>query len=133
MPLPTLLLPPDQASYAVKDGHEVIATALDGGASRMRSDVVNSSFLLTVQWTCGLTNHNYLKAFYRTNKALPFNVDLMVDSGAMQTYVARFVPDTFGLTGQSGATWISQAQLEVEFNPTYAAGDAAIIAAGPSA
>ena len=136
MPLPVLLLPPDQSSYAVQDGHQTVSTELDGGAGRYRADMQNASFKLNVQWTCDLTNFNYLKAFYRTAVAfgsLPFNIDLMVDSGGMQTYTAYFIPDTFQLQQQQGFTWVVVAQLEVLFNPAYMSGDAAIIAAGPDA
>lgn len=136
MPLPVLLLPPDQNSYTVKDGHTVIATALDGGASRQRADIQNASFLIGVQWTLSAFNFTYLKAFYRSAVnfgADPFNLDLYADSGAIQTYVVRFVPDSLALQSQAGLTFVVVAQLEVEFNPAYSAGDAGIIAAGPSA
>lgn len=136
MSLPVLLLPPDQSNYAAPEGHTTVSTILDGGASRFRADQLGGAFLVTVQWTLDLTNFNYLKAFYRTAVnygSLPFNIDLLLDSGAMQTYVAHFVPDTFGLTSQSGQTFVVGAILEIIPDPSYAVGDAAIIAAGPDA
>lgn len=134
MPLPTLLLPPDQANYASPFGHTAVSTLLDGGASRFRADQLGGAFFVTVQWTLSKKNYNYLTAFYRTSTAagsLPFLIGLILDSGDIQTYTAHFVPDSFALTSQSGQTYIVGATLEVLPDPSYAAGDAAIIAAGP--
>lgn len=136
MSTPALLLPPDQANYVAPFGHTVLSAQLEGGASRFRQDQLGAVFLLAVQWTCDAFNYNYLMAFYRTAisyGALPFTIGLLLDSGAIQTYTAHFVPDTFGLTSQSGNTFIVGATLEVIPNSSYASGDAAIIAAGPDA
>lgn len=134
MGTPALTLNPDQANYVAPQGHTVVSTMLDGGASRYRADQQGAVSLVVVEWTCNATNYNYLLAFYRTAIAfgsLPFTISLILDSNIPQVYVARFVPDTFGLTSTSGQTYIVGATLEVTPNPAYAAGDAAIIAAGP--
>lgn len=134
MPLPSLSLNPDQANYVAPEGHTVVATQLDGGASRFRADQLGGVSLVTVQWTCNATNYNYLLAFYRTALSygsLPFTISLILDSNVPQTYTAHFVPDTFGLTSTSGQTYIVGATLEVVPDPSYSTNDAAIIAAGP--
>lgn len=134
MPLPSLLLPPDQANYVSQFGHTVISTELDGGASRFRGDQLGSSFKVTVQWTMNVKNYNYLTAFYRNAinfGADPFTVGLYLDSAAIQNYTAHFVPDSFGLTSQQGLTFIVGAVLEVIPDSSYYATDAATVAAGP--
>lgn len=135
MPLPILLLPPDQNSYAFTHGASSVATQLDGGASRFRADQLGAAILLPVQWTVGLFNYNYLMAFFRTAITYgsdPFTISLILDSGSLQTYTAHFMPGTFNLVSQKGTTYIVGATLEVLPNTAYASGDAAIIAAGPN-
>lgn len=134
MPIPTLGLPPDQAQYSAIVGKTSVSTKLDGGASRFRNDQLGAASVFNVQWTCSKKNYNYLMAFYRTSinyGADPFNISLLFDSGDMQTYIAHFVPETFGLTSQAGETYVVGAQIEIVPNAAYAAGDATIIAAGP--
>lgn len=133
MPTPTLPLPPDQNSYQVQDGQTTIAVKLDGGGSRVRSDQLGAAFTITCQWTLNLKNFNYIRAFYRTSVnfgALPFFLALMLDSGGMQTYLCRFMPGTFNLVSQSGATWVVGATLEAMPDASLTTTDAAIIAAG---
>lgn len=132
--MPTLLLPPDQDSYATQFGHTVVSTQLDGGASRFRADQLGSAFKLSVKWTMSKKNYNYLTAFYRNAikfGADPFTIGLILDSGDVQNYTAHFLPDTFGLTGQSGDTYIVQATLEVLPDTSYYTNDATIVTAGP--
>ena len=134
MPPPTLLLVPDSASYAGKFGAEAVATKLDGGASRYRSDFLGATFIVDVQWTCNLTNYNYLTAFFRTavnRGADPFIIGLLLDSGIAQNYTVHFVPATFGLISFAGDTYVVGAQLEAIPDPTYDDSDATIISAGP--
>lgn len=134
MPLPNLPLPPDQNGYQPQWGQTAISVQLDGGASRFRADQLGAAFQVPVQWTVSKHNYEFLLAFYRTAidyGTLPFTIDLLLDSGSMQTYTAHFVPSTFKLTSQSGFTWVVAATLEVLPDASYASGDAALIAAGP--
>lgn len=134
MPLPNLLLPPDQASYAAAFGETSVSTQLQGGASRFRADQLGAAFKLDVQWTMSKKNYNYLTAFYRTTikyGADPFTISLMIDSGAMQSYTAHFMPGTFALIQQMGETYVVGAKLEVVPDPSYSTGDAALVTAGP--
>jgi hypothetical protein len=130
MPLPKLTLPPDQAQYAAKQYPTSVSTKLDGGASRFRADELGAAFLLDVQWTMSAANFLYLNAFYRTavnNGADPFQIDLLIDDGIMRTYTAHFLPGTYGLIQQEGETFTVSAQIEVIPDPTYSAGDAALL------
>lgn len=133
MPVPTLLLPPDQSSYAAQLGAQAIAVQLDGGASRVRQDQLGQSHRLTVQWTCNFKNYNYLMAFFRTSTsygALPFIMALLLDAATVQNYTCLLVPGSLSLSSVSGFTFVVSATIEVLFDPTYAAGDAALIAGG---
>lgn len=134
MTLPVLGFPPDQTSYAATPGPSGVSTQLDGGASRFRADKLGAAILLPVQWTCTPKAYNYLWAFYRTSinyGADPFSIDLIIDSNVPQTYVAHFMPGTFGLASTQGLTYVVGATLEVFPNAAYASGDAALIAGGP--
>lgn len=137
MTLPALLLPPDQANYATTIGETVIATKLDGGASRFRADQLNVASQVAVQWDCNQKNYDYLMAFWRTsiaNGSLPFTMDLILDYGKLETYTCRILPGTFGLTSTKGQQYIVGATLEVlslDAVPGDESSDSTIIAAGP--
>jgi hypothetical protein len=109
-----LILPPDQSGYSVTDGSEVIRQQLDGGLGRYRADILNASREVNCQWTVGPDEYRYLRAFYNTNKALAFSIDLYLDEPELTEHVAHFVPDSFSLSSQSGLTFVVNARLEVE-------------------
>lgn len=134
MPLPNLLLPPDQANYTHKFGDQIIATQLDGGASRFRRDQLGAAFQLEVQWTCNDKNYDYVTAFYRTSINFgsdPFTCSLILDQHGLQSYTCHFLPGTFRLDSQQGQTYVLRATLEVLPDPSYYTNDSTIIAAGP--
>lgn len=129
-----LKLHPDKAGYAVDRGTEIISAKLDGGASKIRKDILNAAFRVSVQWITHPDGYNYLNAFYRTstaNGSLPFTIDLYLDKSEPVEFSAQFVPDTFKLSSQSGETYYVSAELEVTkpFNGSEASEDAATIAA----
>lgn len=113
-----LIIPPDRNSYNFLDGEEVLSVALDGGASKFRSDVLNSNIRVSVQWTLNPTSYNYFRAFYNTiiaKGALPFLIDLYIDNPFELTeHEAHFVPGTFGLRSQSGQAFVIAATLEIK-------------------
>lgn len=134
MPLPQLLLPPDQESYQFSVGENNVAVKLAGGASRFRADQLGNVFDVDVQWSCNKKNYEYLNAFYRTAisyGSLPFTIDLLLEDGTMRAYTAHFQPDTFKLALQKGDLYIMTATLEVLPDASYTTGDATIITAGP--
>lgn len=111
-----LIFPPDQSSYSVTDGTEVLSVQLDGGASRFRQDILNANCKITVQWTLDRDKYAYIKSFYKyltMSGALPFLLDLYIDNPYELTeHVCHFVPGTFGLKSQSGLAFVVSAQIE---------------------
>lgn len=117
MALIKLKLAPDNSSYSVTDGKEVVSIALDGGAGRYRRDVLGASSAVSVQWVCNRGEFHYIRAFFRsiTGKgAAPFVIDLILDDPLPVEHVAYFVPGSMTLTGQRGLSYYVSAQLEVE-------------------
>lgn len=124
-----LLLTPEAAGYSAAFGEEVIRTQLEGGSGRYRADMLNSSSMVECSWTLTAAQYNYLAAFYRTHKkgAVPFEIDLILDSAEKVERVANFMPNTFQLTGQSGPNYFVKATLEVQPMAIDAAADLAIV------
>lgn len=116
MAISKLIIPPDNSSYTVADGKEVVSTVLDGGAARYRRDILGATSTVSATWILGRDEYKYLRSFYRgvTQKgALPFLIDLVLDSFELTEHKAYFLPGSMQLTGQKGLThWVS-AQLEV--------------------
>ncbi len=115
MALTKLVIPPNQASYATKDGKEVISAKLDGGASRFRRDILEAASSINVVWSVGPDEYQYLRAFYKSvtvRGSLPFLIDLYMDLPTLTEHEAYFVPKSFALTGQRGKEFTVSAQLE---------------------
>jgi len=110
------VIAPDQASYNVRDGREVNRTQLQGGRGRYRKDILNSSRVVTVSWTVGREDYEYLRSFYRVMVAqasTPFKIDLILDKSSLTEHDAFFIPDTMNLQRIAGHTHTLAAQLEV--------------------
>lgn len=111
-----LVIPPDQAGYAVTDGSEVVSAQLDGGASRRRKDIIGATSTVNVSWTCNPAKYKYLRAFYKgvaEGGATPFNIGLLLDEPEITKHKAHFVPGSMSLQSQTGQTYVVAAQLEV--------------------
>lgn len=107
---------PDQASYTMKDGVEVVSSKLDGGASRFRRDILNSTRGVTATWTVSRFEYEYLRSFYKVavNQAsTPFLIDLILDKHSLTEHDAYFVPDSMQLIRQEGHRYTVSALLEV--------------------
>lgn len=128
MPLPKCLVPVERSGYAATPGIEVVSTQHDGGLGRYRQDQLGASAQITVQWTVGTSDYDYLMAFYRQYKAKPFLIDLILDSSQSVEYTAHLVPGSWNLNSQVGLTYILQATLEVEPLPPDVDGDTLILA-----
>lgn len=116
MALTNFAIPPDNSSYSVTDGNEVIATKLASGASRYRRDIIGATSTVNVTWIVGRDAYKYIRAFYKAiaqKGALPFTIDLILDEPDLTAHKAYFVPGTMVLTGQQGLTYFVSAQLEV--------------------
>lgn len=116
MALTKLVLLPDNSSYSVTDGKEVISTQLDGGAARYRRDILGATSTVGVSFVLGPAEYKYLRAFYRTvtvSGSTPFLIDLILDEPTLTEHKAYFIPGSMQLTGQKGLTYTVSAQLEV--------------------
>jgi hypothetical protein len=131
MPLPTLTLAPDQASYSAGTAeNEILSVKLDGGFSRYRRDILKSSFSVSVQWSVGPTEYSYLRAFYRNsiNSGLnAFYINLIIDGPALDVYEAHFVPGSFSLQSINGYQHVVAATLEVKPNEADTVYDATLV------
>lgn len=117
MTLSKLNLLPDNSSYSVTDGKEVVSVQLDGGAGRYRRDILGASSAVSVQWVCDRTEYRYLRTFYSAlvgKGAIPFLIDLILDDPLPVEHKAYFVPGSMVLTGQMGMSYYVSANLEVE-------------------
>lgn len=108
-----LNIPPDSEGYGAVWGDEVLATQVEGGPARYRQVFIGAPGTVPVTWKCNAAEYDTLCAFYETNKALPFQIDLIWKTSAPVERNAHFVPGTFKLASQSGQTYIVQAELEV--------------------
>ncbi|RLC78863.1 MAG: hypothetical protein DRI61_09080 [Chloroflexi bacterium] len=112
----TLSLTPNQAGYGFSDGDEVLSVKLDGGASRYRKDIANASKTVSVVWTLGPTDYATFRTFFRdtvSSGALPFLIDLLVETENLVTYKAYFVVGSVKSGQNSGKTFTVSAQLEI--------------------
>jgi len=118
MALATLLLAPDQDSYTIDDGDEIIATKVDGGPPKMRRNFLGSYYDVTVQWTLNPDQYQYLRAFYNyVNKgADEFYLDLLLETGELRTHVCRFKAGTFKTQSVKGYSFRVKCTLEVAPN-----------------
>ena len=116
MAISKFIIPPDNSSYAVTSGKEVVATQLDGGAARYRRDILGATSTVDCVWTFGPEQYKYMRSFYRALQlggARPFLIDLILDEPTLTEHKAYFVPGSMKLTGQKGLTYWVSAQLEV--------------------
>lgn len=130
MALPKLTARPTQAGYTVQDGASVLAVSLDGGASRMRRDVLGAVSTVTVQWTADGLLYRYLRAFFRSaiaSGADPFLIDLVLDEAGVTEHVARVQPGSWKLSSAAYGGYVVQATLEVVPLPIDGDYDAAVL------
>lgn len=98
----------------------MVSTALDGGASRTRSDLIGATSVITVQWSTDQNGFYYLRQFFRQSAAegaIYFWCQLILDDSPPDNYLCKFVPASFSLSGVSGNLRVVAAQLEVTPNP----------------
>lgn len=110
------VIPPDQESYAVEDGNEVVVAVLDGGMSRTRRDILGATSMVNVSWTLDRLGYLYARAFYNSasvKASMPFRIELLMDSYLLTEHVAKFVPNSFALSDQEGLKFVVTAKLEV--------------------
>lgn len=120
MALTKFLIQPDAPAYTVSDGIETLQTQLNGGASRFRKDVLNSSYKVSVAWTFTRAKFQYFRGFYKSTTqsgAKPFLIDLMIDEADKLTeHEVHFIPGSVKTSQISGHMFKVEAQLEVKPN-----------------
>jgi hypothetical protein len=126
-------IPPTIAGYSVKPGPEVVATILDGGRPRLRKDILNASQRVNCSWILNREQYNYVMAFFggvTVAGALPFTIDLVINTAAKATYTASFVPNSFQLNSKAGDNvYLVSAELDVEPVVRNGSADTALVAA----
>lgn len=128
------LIPPDSSSYAVDFGEEATRVQLDGGVGRYRADILNAAPKVNCSWIMTAEQYTYAMAFYRTQTkrgSLPFQISLIIDDADLGERTVYFIPGSFKLSGQRGATYFLEGTLEVVpvINEDETTEDTAIITA----
>jgi len=130
MPLPKLLLDPDESAYSVAFGEGMVATPVMAGGARRRLEHLNPVSIVNVQWVLDVAQYQYLTAFRRTTisrGSLPFLMDFELDDACVAEYRCAFVPDSYSLSARRGNAYIVQCQLEVVPAPPDAEFDQSIV------
>lgn len=112
-----LTICPDVASYTTGDGLEVVSTQLDGGAPRIRRDVLGAWASVSVQWTVTPFGMKYLRAFYRAQTvsgSLQFEIDLRLDDEVPTEHTALFMPSSMQVSPIDTLNYSVTAQLYVQ-------------------
>lgn len=103
------------ADYTLVENAQLLYQALEGGLGMTRLDYIDDvEKRITVSWSCDATEYAYLQEFLRQNVAddcVPFDIDLIVGTHLVVEYSARFVPETFELTGVDGYTFHCKAEI----------------------
>lgn len=110
--------PPDQNGYSVADTAESLLVELEGGAPRVRRDIVGAWPTVSASWTCDRLKFNYFREFFRSatlSGSLPFLIDLQIDSADELTeHTAQFVPGSINLNQVNGLTYVVSATLRIK-------------------
>lgn len=105
---------PTQSGYVLTYGQEVVAVKLDGGASRMRRDIIGAWHELDVSWRLKKDEYAALMTFFETNAAIEFEADLIVDGNAAAEHKCRLLPGTLQLRRLSRPFFVVSARFEVK-------------------
>ena len=126
MNMEKLKLTPDSSGYSVDFGSETTSVKLSGGSSRVRKTVLKPSHTVKVSYTLGLQEYKYITAFFRTQSAQKFTMDLVID-GELEEYIFTLVPKSFRLTGQKGLMYAVNFTVEAEYKDYDKDADLALI------
>lgn len=95
MPLPKFDITLSQEEYSVGDPDSVIMSRVSSGPARTRRDMINAAMPVAVGAYLDADEYDYWCSFYRTiieEGALPFIMDLKVDSSVIEEHEVKIVP-----------------------------------------
>lgn len=87
--LPKLMLKPFRNGYGFNLGYGVVSTDTEYGMPRQRLDGIGKPHKLTATYKCTRAMYQYLVAFLRVYKGLPFNAYLLLDDVDHTWYECR--------------------------------------------
>ncbi len=117
---PSTILPPSQSGYGFTPGKDFIDTKLDGGASRVRRDVLGMVHNVKCCWECTPDQFTQIMGFFRERvqgRTKLFRINLVIDAPTLIPYVCRLVGTPNALTQNQGLLYKVEAELEVIPNP----------------
>lgn len=117
---PTHLPGPEQDGYRLRRGRETVSIRLDGGASRVRRDVVGAAHTAECTWVCSSEEYVAITGFFRErlqSRSRLFRIPLLIDAGVTVNYLARVLDDPEELATTRGLMHTVRATLEVLPNP----------------
>lgn len=105
---------PDSSSYTASPQAGYNRVALIGGPGRYRSDSIDNAAIYDCTWLLDPEDYQYLAAFYRyfERKLEPFIVSLVLDSGDIQDYIAKIIPNSWRLISAKGLAYTVSCQIE---------------------
>jgi hypothetical protein len=137
---PTTLPGPEQDGYRLRRGNESVSIRLDGGASRVRRDVVGASHTAECTWLLDHDEYTALTGFFRErlqSRTRLFRIPLLIDTAVTVNYLARPLDAPEELGSTRGRMHTVRATLEVIPNPIKSFGlllqsiaDARVVDAG---
>jgi hypothetical protein len=121
MATPLLSIDPVSDGYNFTPADNVVATKLEGGASRRRTDIVGGASTVGATWIVNRTQYTELMGFFRERLQFgtrPFRMTIVSDVGITMPHVCVCFGDLPRLTRQRGNAFWVQGTFEVTPNPT---------------
>lgn len=117
---PSYIPTPVQDGYRLRRGSESVSIRLDGGASRVRRDIVGASHEATCTFLVDRSEYTQLIGFLREraqSRTALFRIPLLIDVPAAVNYLARVLDEPEELAAERGYAYTVQVRLEVLPNP----------------
>lgn len=116
-----LQFPPVRDGYSFVKGYGYITTKLEGGAMRVRKDLLEPAHSVSLNWVLRETEYTEFMGFFETileQGSLPFLAELLGDLSIPNTYKCRCSDGVPRLTANKGNAYYLTANVEVEDNAT---------------
>lgn len=121
MPTPLLTISPTSTNFRYTPANNVVATKLEGGASRRRLDIVGGAHIVDCTWVLNKGEYTHLMGFFREQVlqgTTPFRMNMITDVAFVMPHVCICAQDQPRLVQQSGDAYWVETTLEVTPNPT---------------